>query len=46
VAIPDTSVTRTYTFEAAHRLARHPGKCRNLRGRSYRLDVTVAGADT
>jgi 6-pyruvoyltetrahydropterin/6-carboxytetrahydropterin synthase len=43
VAIPQTSVTCTFTFEAAHRLAWHPGKCRNLHGHSYCLDVTVAG---
>ena len=40
---PRTRVTCTFTFEAAHRLAWHPGKCRNLHGHSYRLDVTVAG---
>lgn len=38
-----TSVTCTFTFEAAHRLAWHPGRCRNLHGHSYRLDVTVRG---
>lgn len=38
-----TSVTRTFTFEAAHQLPWHPGKCRNLHGHSYRLEVTVAG---
>ena len=43
VAAPETSVTCTFTFEAAHRLVWHPGKCRNLHGHSYRLDVTVAG---
>ncbi len=43
VAQPLTSVTCTFTFEAAHRLSWHPGKCRNLHGHSYRLDVTVAG---
>jgi 6-pyruvoyltetrahydropterin/6-carboxytetrahydropterin synthase len=43
VALPQTSVTCTFTFEAAHRLAWHPGKCRNLHGHSYRLDVTVGG---
>jgi 6-pyruvoyltetrahydropterin/6-carboxytetrahydropterin synthase len=43
VADPQTSVTCTFTFEAAHRLAWHPGKCRNLHGHSYRLDVTVSG---
>jgi 6-pyruvoyltetrahydropterin/6-carboxytetrahydropterin synthase len=43
VATPRTSVTCTFTFEAAHRLTWHPGKCRNLHGHSYRLDVTVEG---
>lgn len=38
-----TTVSRTFTFEAAHRLAWHPGKCRELHGHSYRLDVTVGG---
>src|ERR1035437_855543 len=38
-----TSVSCTFTFEAAHRLEWHTGKCRNLHGHSYRLDVTVAG---
>jgi len=43
VAVPRTTVSRTFTFEAAHRLTWHPGKCRNLHGHSYRLDVTVGG---
>jgi 6-pyruvoyltetrahydropterin/6-carboxytetrahydropterin synthase len=38
-----TSVTRSFHFEAAHQLPWHEGKCRNLHGHSYRLDVTVAG---
>ena len=38
-----TSVTRTFTFEAAHQLPWHDGKCRNLHGHSYRLEVTVEG---
>lgn len=38
-----TSVTRSFTFEAAHRLPWHPGRCRNLHGHSYRLEVTVEG---
>jgi 6-pyruvoyltetrahydropterin/6-carboxytetrahydropterin synthase len=40
---PLTSVTCSFTFEAAHTLAWHPGKCRNLHGHSYRLDITVGG---
>jgi 6-pyruvoyltetrahydropterin/6-carboxytetrahydropterin synthase len=38
-----TSVTRTFRFEAAHQLPWHEGKCRNLHGHSYRLEVTVSG---
>ncbi len=38
-----TSASRVFTFEAAHQLPWHEGKCRNLHGHSYRLEVTVAG---
>ena len=38
-----TSVTRVFHFEAAHQLPWHPGKCRDLHGHSYRLEVTIAG---
>ena len=43
MSTPRTRVTCTFTFEAAHRLAWHPGRCRNLHGHSYRLDVSVEG---
>jgi 6-pyruvoyltetrahydropterin/6-carboxytetrahydropterin synthase len=38
-----TSVTRSFTFEAAHHLPWHPGRCRNRHGHGYRLEVTVQG---
>jgi 6-pyruvoyltetrahydropterin/6-carboxytetrahydropterin synthase len=38
-----TRLTCSFTFEAAHRLPWHPGKCAGLHGHSYRLDVTLAG---
>ena len=38
-----TSVTRSFTFEAAHQLPWHAGKCQRLHGHSYRLEVTVEG---
>ncbi len=38
-----TSVTRCFSFEAAHQLPWHPGKCKNLHGHGYRLEVTVEG---
>jgi 6-pyruvoyltetrahydropterin/6-carboxytetrahydropterin synthase len=34
-------VRRRFRFEAAHRLPRHPGKCRELHGHSYELVVEV-----
>jgi 6-pyruvoyltetrahydropterin/6-carboxytetrahydropterin synthase len=37
------SVVRRYRFDAAHRLAWHPGKCRQLHGHSYVLEVELAG---
>lgn len=36
-------IGKTFTFEAAHRLQRHDGKCRNLHGHSYRVDVAIEG---
>lgn len=38
-----TSVTRVFSFEAAHQLPWHDGKCQRLHGHSYRLEVTVTG---
>jgi 6-pyruvoyltetrahydropterin/6-carboxytetrahydropterin synthase len=38
-----TTVTRTFTFEAAHQLPWHTGACRELHGHGYRLEVTVGG---
>ncbi|GAB4246384.1 MAG: 6-carboxytetrahydropterin synthase QueD [Thermoleophilia bacterium] len=37
------SVTKILSFDAAHSLPDHEGKCRNLHGHSYRVEVTVAG---
>ncbi len=36
-------VGKIYTFEAAHHLPNHNGKCRNPHGHSYRLEVEVEG---
>lgn len=38
-----TRVTRSFRFEAAHQLPWHTGKCRDLHGHSYTLEVTVEG---
>jgi 6-pyruvoyltetrahydropterin/6-carboxytetrahydropterin synthase len=34
-------VRRKFPFEAAHKLPNHPGKCRELHGHSYVLEVTL-----
>lgn len=38
-----TRVTKKFGFEAAHRLRKHGGLCRNLHGHSYKGEVTVSG---
>jgi 6-pyruvoyltetrahydropterin/6-carboxytetrahydropterin synthase len=32
-----------YSFAAAHRLPRHPARCRNLHGHNYKLQVVLRG---
>jgi 6-pyruvoyltetrahydropterin/6-carboxytetrahydropterin synthase len=36
--------TRTFEFDAAHRLPLHDGKCRRLHGHRYKVEVTVRGS--
>lgn len=37
------TVTKIFTFDAAHHLPFHKGKCKNLHGHTYKLEVTVGG---
>ena len=36
-------ITKEFTFDAAHKLDWHQGKCKNLHGHTYKLQVTVVG---
>jgi 6-pyruvoyltetrahydropterin/6-carboxytetrahydropterin synthase len=36
-------VSKTFRFEAAHRLPEHDGKCVRMHGHSYRVQVVIAG---
>lgn len=36
-------VTKIFTFDSAHNLVNYNGKCENLHGHTYRLEVTVEG---
>ncbi|MHB0979512.1 MAG: 6-carboxytetrahydropterin synthase QueD [Thermoleophilia bacterium] len=38
------TVTKILTFDAAHSLPEHEGKCRNVHGHTYSLEVTVEGS--
>ena len=38
------SVTKEFTFSAAHCLTKYHGKCEQLHGHNYRLAVTVTGS--
>jgi 6-pyruvoyltetrahydropterin/6-carboxytetrahydropterin synthase len=35
------SITKTFTFEAAHKISNYQGSCRNVHGHSYKLWVTI-----
>ncbi|SNX54315.1 6-carboxytetrahydropterin synthase QueD [Thermoanaerobacterium sp. RBIITD] len=36
-------VTKIFTFDSAHNLTKYNGKCENLHGHTYKLEVTVEG---
>lgn len=36
-------VTKFFEFEAGHRLMHHKGKCKNLHGHNYKVEVKVIG---
>ena len=38
-----TSITCVASFAAAHRLPEHQGKCRDLHGHTYTVEVSVGG---
>jgi 6-pyruvoyltetrahydropterin/6-carboxytetrahydropterin synthase len=38
-----TSVVKTFTFDAAHQLDAYIGKCADLHGHTYKLEVEVKG---
>ena len=41
--MPYATLTRIFTFESAHHLPNHLGKCARLHGHSYRLEVAIRG---
>lgn len=40
------TIRKEFKFEAAHQLVGHSGKCANLHGHSYRVEVFVTGEVT
>lgn len=38
----DTTCTRKFSFDAAHRVLRHESKCRSLHGHTYIVEVTCS----
>ncbi len=38
-----TSLTKRFTFDSAHKLPNYKGKCKNLHGHTYFLEVTIRG---
>lgn len=38
------TITKIFEFAAAHHLPHHKGKCLNIHGHSYRLEITITGS--
>lgn len=36
-------LTKEFTFDSAHQLEWHKGKCKNLHGHTYKLQITIQG---
>jgi 6-pyruvoyltetrahydropterin/6-carboxytetrahydropterin synthase len=41
--MPTATIAKTFSFEAAHQLPNHAGKCAQLHGHSYRVEVRCYG---
>ena len=41
--MPKIRITKQFSFETGHALYGHDGKCKNIHGHSYRLNVTLFG---
>lgn len=39
----DCEISKTFSFDAAHQLPHHDGKCRNLHGHTYSVTVRLTG---
>lgn len=39
------SCTRKFEFDSAHRIINHAGKCRNVHGHRYKLEVTISTSE-
>jgi 6-pyruvoyltetrahydropterin/6-carboxytetrahydropterin synthase len=40
---PMILLTKIFEFDSAHRLNDYDGKCKNIHGHTYKLEVTIAG---
>ncbi len=38
------TLSRSFSFEAAHKLPQHDGKCKNLHGHTYTCELSVLGS--
>ena len=37
------TIIKYFEFEAAHKLPKHPGKCKFVHGHSYKLEIGISG---
>ena len=36
-------ICKVFTFDASHQLPKHKGKCKNLHGHTYKLEIEIEG---
>jgi len=42
--MPKLYLRKKFEFDAAHKLELHPGKCKNLHGHTYTLELIITGS--
>ncbi|MFZ5986094.1 MAG: 6-carboxytetrahydropterin synthase QueD [Bacillota bacterium] len=41
--IGKVGISKVFTFDSAHHLNDYPGKCKNIHGHTYKLEITLKG---
>lgn len=39
------TISKSFEFDASHRLITHPGKCKNIHGHRYKVEVSIGASE-